>query len=102
MERLIAAERARREAIAELMKLGVIRSRSLVCDLGEAIAAAYYGVTLAPPATPGYDLETTDGRRVQVKTLRCTATNVRNSIGVLREPYDVLFAIRLNEDRWKR
>lgn len=41
MERLRRAERERRAAIEELMRLGVVRSRVLVGDLGEAIAASY-------------------------------------------------------------
>jgi hypothetical protein len=34
-----------------LVRLGVVRSRVLVGDLGEQIAAAYYGVELAPAFT---------------------------------------------------
>lgn len=98
MERLISAERERRAAIGELMALGVIRSRTLVGDLGEALAAAFYGVPLPRPSNPGYDLTNLDGLNVQVRTLRCTPENFRTSIGVMREPYDVLFAIRLDED----
>jgi len=70
MERLRAAERAQRAAIENLIGLGVVRSRVLVGDLGEQIAARYYGVELAPVFTPGYDLVDHHGRRVQVKTLR--------------------------------
>jgi hypothetical protein len=98
MEQLCTAERARREAIATLRGLGVLRSRGLVADLGEGIAAAFYSVALAPPSTPGYDLETKDGRKVQVRTLRDTPTNHRTSMGVMKEPYDTLLAIRLNAD----
>jgi hypothetical protein len=53
---------------------------------------------LVPPSTPGYDLVTREGKRVQVKTLRCTPENLRGSIGVLREPCDLLVALRLNDD----
>lgn len=98
MERLTRAERERRAAIGELMRLGVIRSRTLVGDLGEALAAGFYGVPLPPRSNPGFDLTRRDGVRVQIRTLRCTPENFRTSIGVMREPYDVLFAIRLDED----
>lgn len=98
MARLTKAERARRRAINDLLALGVIRSRGIVGELGEALAAAFYGVQLALPSTAGYDLVTRDGVRVQVKTLRCTPENMRASIGPLREPYDVMLAIRLDED----
>lgn len=46
MRRLCSAERARREAIDDLISLDVVRSRRLVGDLGEALAARFYGVTL--------------------------------------------------------
>lgn len=98
MTRLNAAEAAKREAIRELMEIGAIRSWGLVADLGEAIAARYYGVELAPPSTAGFDLTTRDGRRVQVRTLRMTPENARSSMGPMKEPYDFLMAIRLNAD----
>lgn len=98
MRRLNAAERAKREAIRELIDMGAIRSWGLVADLGEAIAARYYGVNLAPPSTAGFDLMTKDGRRVQVRTLRMTPENARSTMGPMKEPYDVLMAIRLNAD----
>lgn len=67
-------------------------------DLGERLAASYYEVELAPPSTPGYDLKTPEGLRVQVKTLRSTPGNPRSSMGVLKDPYDLLLAIRLDLD----
>jgi hypothetical protein len=99
MGRLCAAERARREAIDELIELGVVRSRRLVGDLGEALAARYYGVALAPNAnTPGYDLLTRDGRQVQVRTLRSEPHRERTVMGEMKDPYNVLFAIKLSFD----
>jgi hypothetical protein len=98
MRRLREAERARRAAITELRALGALRSRGLVADLGERVAADYYGVALAPPSTPGYDLITRDGRKIQVRTLRSTPLNHRTSMGAMKEPYDTLLAIRLDED----
>lgn len=98
MRRLVAAERERLEAIRDLVDLGLIRSRNLVGDLGEAIAARFYGVELEPPSTPGYDLVSPDGQRVQVRALRCTPDRTRRRIGLMKEPYDLLLAMRLNED----
>lgn len=99
MERLCAAERARREAIDDLIRLGVVRSRRLVADIGEALAARYYGVPLATNAnTPGYDLVTTDGQRVQVRALRSEPHRERTLMGEMKEPYDVLFAVKLSVD----
>ncbi len=101
MERLRSAEHERRAAIAELIQLGVIRSRTLVGDLGEAYAAAYYGSELCRPSQPGYDLVTQDKdrHRVEVRTLRSTVTrNDRTTIGTLGGSYDRLFALRLDEN----
>lgn len=97
MEQLREGARAQRDAITELKRLGVLRSRGLVCDLGEALAARLYGVELEPPSTPGFDLVDGDGARVQVRTLRCTPENWRTKVGRMKEPYDKLLAIRLDE-----
>jgi hypothetical protein len=98
LDRLRAAEAARREAVSELIQLGVIRSRGLVADYGEALAARYYGVELQPPSTPGFDLITRDGLRVQVRALRSTPGNYRRSMGFMKDPYDLLLAVRLDQD----
>ena len=52
MSMLLDAERARHEAISELKDLGAIRSRSIVGELGEEMAAAYYGAARAPGSNP--------------------------------------------------
>ena len=99
IERLCAAERARREAIDGLIRLGAVRSRRLVADLGEALAAGFYGVPLAKNTSqPGYDLVTRDGRRVQVRALRNAPHYERGSMGVMKDPYDVLFAVKFSVD----
>jgi hypothetical protein len=98
MERLRAAERERRAAIEELIRLGVVRNRVLVGDLGEQLAAKFYGVELAPAFTRGYDLIDRQGRRVQVKTLRGTPTGPRSIIGAITGPCDIVLAIRLDVD----
>lgn len=99
MTRLNAAERARRGAIDDLIRLGVVRSKRLVADLGEAIAARFYGVPLVDNANePGYDLIDRDGRRIQVRALRSTPTRERSVMGAMKEPYDVLFAAKLTVD----
>ena len=98
MRRLRAAEQERHAAIGELKRLGVLRSRVLVGDLGERMAAAYYRVELAPVFTPGYDLIDRRGRRVQVRTLRATPTRPRTIIGPVSRPCDVLLALRLHFD----
>jgi hypothetical protein len=99
MRKLQAAEQRRWEAIGELKRLGAIRSRSIVGDIGEEMAKRFYGaLELAPTSNRGYDLITPQGLKVQVKTLRCTPGNFRRTIGHLQEGYDLLFAIRLDAD----
>jgi hypothetical protein len=94
--RLTIAERARLEATEALRQMGVIRGRRLAEDIGHAIAAALYGIE--PPTNAVVALETDDGARVQVHTLHCTGKRPRAAIGTLREPYDLLLALRLNAD----
>jgi hypothetical protein len=94
---LVEAARAQQAAIEELRAEGVLRSRNLVGDLGEYVAARFYGGELSGPGEPGYDVLAPDGRRVQVRTLRVTPHNRRTVMGVMREPYDVLFALRIDE-----
>jgi hypothetical protein len=85
-------------AIEDLIRLGAIRSDVLVGGLCELIAARYYGVSLPSSFTPGYDLIDKRGNRVQVKTLRATPTRPRTIIGDVKDPCDVLLAIRLDFD----
>jgi hypothetical protein len=98
MRRLQAAERARRAAIEELIRLGAVRSHVLVGDLGERIAAMYYGVELLPQFTPGHDLVDRRGRRIDVKTLHATPEKPRTIIGQPKRPCDLVFALRLHYD----
>lgn len=99
MGRLCEAERARREAIDDLIQLGVVRSRRLVADIGEALASRFYGAPLVTNANePGYDLVAPDGRLVQVRALRSEPHRERTLMGVMKEPYDALFAVKLSVD----
>lgn len=98
MRRLQAAERERRAAIEELIQLGAVRSHVLVGDVGERVAAEYYGVGLLPQFTPGHDLVDRRDRRVDVKTLRSTPERPRTIIGQLKRPCDLVFALRLHYD----
>ncbi|CAB4940560.1 unannotated protein [freshwater metagenome] len=97
LDELAELDRLRRRKIDRLRELG-FRSRSTVGEYGELIASAYYGAPLAPASTQGYDLVNRDGRRVSVKTLRSTPENRRTRIPAVHEPYDLLFALRIDED----
>jgi hypothetical protein len=99
MRQLRDAERQRREAIDALIALGAVRSKRLVADLGEEIAVRFYDVPLASNANePGYDLVTKEGRRVQVRALRSESHRERTLMGVMKDPYDTLFAVKLSVD----
>jgi hypothetical protein len=99
LRRLAAVDAERIELISSLRAMG-FRSRGLVGEYGELVAEALYGATArrASASQPGYDLEVEGVGLVQVKTLRSTPANPRASMGVLREPYDALFALRLGVD----
>lgn len=97
LDELSEMDRLRRRKIDRLRELG-FRSRSTTGEYGELIASLYYGSPLAPASTPGYDLSTPDGLRVSVKTLRSTPENRRTRIPSLHEPYDLLFALRIDEN----
>jgi hypothetical protein len=60
--------RAHGEVLTELKHRGIIRTRSLVGDVGEFLAAGMYGGALTAPVTAGHDLVLPDGRQIQVKT----------------------------------
>lgn len=86
------------EAGQRLKDAGLLRSNNLVGDVGEWIAARYYGVELAKTRTTGYDLITRDGRRVQVKTLRDGNDGRRTEAGRVLGPCDLVLLIRLAPD----
>jgi hypothetical protein len=100
MARLRRAGLAHQAAVEELIELGVIRSCKVVADLGEALAADYYGVELDLKGRlgQGYDLINRDGKRVEVKALRDSPFDRRTRIGPMKKPYDLLLAIRLGQD----
>lgn len=83
---------------ARLKATGLLRTNSLVGDVGEWVAARYYGVELADTVTRGYDLTIADGRRVQVKTLKDGNDGRRTEAGRVLGPCDVLLIIRLALD----
>lgn len=69
-----------------LRAAGLLRSNSLVGDVGEWIAARHYGVPLAKTRTQGYDLVIADGRCVQVKTLKDGNDGRRSEAGARLGP----------------
>jgi hypothetical protein len=86
------------QAGERLKAAGLLRTNNLVGDVGEWIAARYYGVQLARTVTRGYDLTTQDGRRVQVKTLKDGNDGRRVEAGTVLGPCDLVLLIRLAPD----
>lgn len=97
LKRLAVLDSERVGLLTQLRTMG-FRSRGLVGEYGELLAAAHYHVSLSVSSKPGYDLEVPGLGLVQVKTLRSTPSNRRTSMGPMKDPYDVLLAIRLNAD----
>jgi hypothetical protein len=96
---LATCDAERRALISQLRERKYVRGRGLVGELGEWLAHCHYEVPLAPAGTPGYDL-IHNGRRIQVRTVRSTPGNKRTVLGTMREPYDVLLALRFDEFFW--
>jgi hypothetical protein len=96
LEDLAKCDAKRRTLIAELRKERYVRGRGLVGELGEWLAGRYYRVDLARASTPGYDL-VHNGLLIQVRALRSTPEHRRTVLGHMREPYDVLLALRFDE-----
>ncbi len=97
LKRLAVLDAERLELLTQLRTTG-FRSRGLVGEYGELLAAALYGVPLPASSQPGYDLDVPGLGAVQVKTLRSTPTTRRTSMGPMTDPYEVLLAIRLDAD----
>ena len=79
LKRLAVLDTERVELLTQLRTMG-FRSRGLVGEYGELLAAALYGVPLPASSQPGYDLDVPGLGAVQVKTLRSTPGNRRTSM----------------------
>ena len=97
LKRLAVLDVERVELLTQLGTMG-FRTRGFVGEYGELLAAAVYAVPLPASSLPGYDLEVPRLGLVQVKTLRSTPGNHRTSMGPMKDPYDILLAIRLSAD----
>lgn len=89
--------------LRDLRDRGLIRSENIVGDIGEALAATHFGVTLETGSNRHYDLETRNGVKVQVKTRRVTAHHPRvlhwsELHGVDEHGFDEFIGIVLDED----
>jgi hypothetical protein len=97
LKRLAVLDAERIELLAQLRTMD-FRSRGLVGEYGELLAAAVYNVPLPAWSKPGYDLECRALVSFRSRHLRSTPGNRRMSMGPMKDPYDVLLAIRLDAD----
>ncbi len=93
------------EVMRALKAKKVIRSyNNPVGDFCEFLVAHHYGVQLARASSTSYDLETQDGKRIQVKGRRCTEDRWPahfGAIGGLDESnpgFDLLVGVVLKSD----
>ncbi|WLH33096.1 hypothetical protein PSH79_14200 [Pseudomonas sp. FP2196] len=89
-------------AIDELKNRGVLRTKNNpVGDYAEWLVSSAFELTLANNSAAGHDAESTDGRRIQIKSRRITAHNRSKQLGVIRNldknDFDELIAVIFNE-----
>lgn len=84
----------------ELRTRGITRTNnSPTGDIAEAIVAAHYGGKLAVSGTKGWDVQTPDGERIQVKSVRNTPTTSRKNLSPIRDQnYDSVVVVVFDED----
>ena len=84
----------------ELRRRGIIRTDSLVAEIGEYWAARLLNLNLVPPVTRGYDA-TKEGMRYQIKTRRVYAgprtVNAFRRVSFNRRECDYLVLVTLGE-----
>lgn len=84
----------------ELRKRDVIRTNnSPVGDIAEAIVHGHYGGERASFSQAGWDVRTPDGERIQVKSIRTTATTKRKNLSPIRDrDYDSVVVVVFDEE----
>jgi hypothetical protein len=87
----------------ELRDRELIRSENIVGDIGEALAATHFSVTLETGSNRHYDLRTREGVKVQVKSRRVTTHHPRvghwsELHGVDEHGFEEFIGVVLNED----
>jgi len=69
----------------ELNARGVIRTRNNpVADYAEWLVSQRLGLTLMANSSSGYDAQSADGRRIQIKSRRLDPTNGSRQLSVIR------------------
>lgn len=93
------------QLLNELTARQILRSsNNPVADYSEWLVARALGLELAAKSVAGYDAESADGSRYQVKGRRLTAANRSRQLSSIRgfdresEPFDYLVGVLFNED----
>jgi hypothetical protein len=89
-------------AIDELKNRGVLRTKNNpVGDYAEWLVSSALNLTLANNSAAGHDAESSDGRKIQIKSRRITAYNRSKQLGAIRNleknDFDELIAVIFNE-----
>jgi hypothetical protein len=84
----------------ELRKRDVIRTNNNpVGDIAEALAHGHFGGERASFSQAGWDLQTPEGERIQVKSIRTTATTKRKNLSPIRDrDYDSVVVVIFDEE----
>lgn len=89
-------------AIDELKNRGVLRTKNNpVGDYAEWLVSSALNLTLAANSAAGHDAESIDGKKIQIKGRRVTASNRSRQLGVIRNlekrDFDELIVVIFNE-----
>ncbi|TCD23156.1 hypothetical protein E0D86_09975 [Pseudomonas sp. IC_126] len=89
-------------AIDELKNRGVLRTKNNpVGDYAEWLVSSALNLTLAKNSAAGHDAKSSDGKKIQIKGRRITASNRSRQLGVIRNldknDFDELIAVIFNE-----
>lgn len=72
-------------AIDELKNRGVLRTKNNpVGDYAEWLVSSAFNLTLANNSAAGHDAESSDGKKIQIKSRRITENNRSKQLGVIR------------------
>ena len=69
----------------------------IIGDIGEAIAAAAFGLTKLRANAKDHDMQTADGRLVQVKATQTAPAHRGVGLGRIKRSFDVLLVLEFDE-----
>ncbi len=88
---------ARNQLAAAFPDHGFTIDGNIVGDIGEAIAAAAFGLTKLKANTKGHDMQTPDGRLVQVKATQARPAYRGVGLGLLKRTFELLLVLEFDE-----